>query len=274
MNKLLSAILGLNTVSTSYQVVPPMTLLSAPSTGSVVGTLTAGMIVTGLSVSSDGNWIQVSTSTGLTGWLPAIYLVPSVPVPTPTPTPLPTGSVDEMWYLKDYEEIPMDANVGSFNALGGHGQNNWVQLGPVEIAWIQSLCPDNAALWDGWASANKGTIYIHSDTPGTVNWPIILMCSAGVNYDRQKIHVVEYSADHSQFRCEGIPQMSDYSSITLANHPWLFGAAYSCFGNGKYRLSANGKLFYMPIFDPMGGFKTSKGALGLWYPVSYLYSKL
>ena len=57
----------LSAISPTYQILPPLTLLSAPNSGTVIGTVTAGMSVNGVAVSSDGQWIQISTSTGMTG---------------------------------------------------------------------------------------------------------------------------------------------------------------------------------------------------------------
>ncbi len=63
-------------VSAAYQVTAnALNVRSGPGVSNPsIGTLTLGNIVTGLALSSDGSWIQIQSSYGLTGWCSAAYL--------------------------------------------------------------------------------------------------------------------------------------------------------------------------------------------------------
>jgi len=180
----------------------------------------------------------------------------------------------EIWTLKTQAELKMPkVKVGTFNAVGGHGQTNWVQLGNTEMDWIKSI-GDNLKLWTR-VYTPKGSIYLSLKDKTIMNWPVILLASADPNkYDRQQIGVLQYNAKHTQFRAAGIPKCSSYNGYSLEEQPWLFPFAYSIYPNGSTGLTWNGMLFAMPIFDPEGGFKVSKGCKPLWYPVSYLYGQI
>ena len=181
----------------------------------------------------------------------------------------------EIWTLKNYQQIERDPKVGTFVAIGGHGQTNWLEVGPREIAWIKTI-GDNAKLWDRVNQKADGEIYIKVN-PLVSKWVIVLMGSAGdprKGYPPQQIEVLEYNVNKTLFRARGIPNLADYSNLNPETEPYLFGAAYSIYPNGTNGLTYGGLLFQMPIFDPLGGFKTSKGVFGLWYPVNFLGERL
>ena len=81
------------TVKAYYQVTATaLNIRSGPgTTNPVIGTLLQNAIVSGLTLSADGGWIEIRRSDGLIGWCSAAYLTPyNQPVPTPTPTLDPT----------------------------------------------------------------------------------------------------------------------------------------------------------------------------------------
>lgn len=181
----------------------------------------------------------------------------------------------EIWTLKNYQEAGKPApSVGNFVALGGRGQNNWLEFGPREIRFIQSI-QDNAKLWNWASNAPSGKVYLKINFLA-YKWPILLMSSADVSRPRNQVEVLEYKTANGQkwFRARGIPKLNDYSDLRPELEPYLFGMAYTIFPNGTYGLTKQGMLFQMPIFDPEGGFRTSKGVSPLWFPASLLRERL
>ena len=181
----------------------------------------------------------------------------------------------EIWSLKTQAELGMPkVKVGTFTAIGGHGQTNWLQLNNTEMAFIKSI-GDNLKLWTR-VYQKAGTIYLSiPKDPNHMNWPVILCASADpAKYIRNQIGVMEYSKNKSQFRAAGIPELPSYHDFSPELQPWLFHGAYTIYPNGGTGLTFNGMLFQMPIFDPASGFKTSKGCKGLWYPVKFLHERI
>jgi hypothetical protein len=99
----------------------------------------------------------------------------------------------EIWSLKTQAELGMPkVNTGTFTAIGGHGQTNWVQLGKTEMDWIKSI-GDNLKLWSR-VFAKRGTVYLSLPDHNLMNWPVILCASADpARYDRNQIGVMEYN---------------------------------------------------------------------------------
>ena len=181
----------------------------------------------------------------------------------------------ELWTLKTQAELKMPrVTVGTFAAIGGHGQTNWIELGHVEITWIKSI-EDNARLWSR-IYARHGTIYLSIPRDSLhMQWPVILIASADpAKYVRQQIGVMEYNKAHTQFRAAAIPELPNYNEYSPDKQPWLFHGAYSIYPNGSTGLTWSGMLFQMPLFDPASGFKTSKGCQPFWFPTNLLHEQL
>lgn len=203
------------------------------------------------------------------------------PLPIP-PVPIPSG---DLWYLKTLEEYSTPPKFnGSFAAIGGRGQDNWIEMQKNEIKFIQSV-GQNAQLWKWAATLNAGTIYIRFDEVNeTTLWPIILMSSRTNPLERQIVRVLETQKDNhvpSGISCliDAIPYQAngDYSAFSPDKHPEYWLKSWTAFQSGSYGASHNGMLFQMPIFAPMTGFKISntvKSIGGLWIDQNVLYGKV
>ena len=183
--------------------------------------------------------------------------------------------------------IPGPGTFDAFPLLNG-GTTTWVDLGTPDGPTVKFLLSlngeiggqpvDNTALWS-WASIRDRigiTLYgIVQSSPNSVyhvKWPIAVMASGSpAMYPRNHFAVDDYLGEYAKLA--GIPMMDDYSALTL---DFLYqngygGAAYTLAGGN--RLSANGKLFFVPYFS--GGFNTSKGFDGsLWISLKYLGNKI
>jgi hypothetical protein len=203
--------------------------------------------------------------------------------------------ISDLWEVKTMQEAnAKPSNPATWAGLGlkNGGITTWVDLWKLDyptVKWLQSIkgtvdgIPvDNGALWS-WASKYIQTgvvlyniLRTNKISPWHCHWPIVMLSSALPNYRRQKVAVDAYSSDGKWARLAGIPCMADYSKLTLdfmiANG--YGGLAYTAYSNGQYRLSSNGKLFFVPYFS--ANFPAySAGFDGqLWCSMNYLYNKI
>lgn len=188
---------------------------------------------------------------------------------------IPIGLYD----LKTLEELnPTNPKFnGSFNAIGGRGQTNWVRLMKNEINFVKSVGV-NGQLWN-WAASDAGTLFIHrTDSVPYVDDVLILLSSAVINgiVDRQVIRIKDVTPDDKWVLVDAIPFQADgdYSAYTPDLHPEYWLKAYSAFTSHTYGPSHNGLMFLYPLFDPMSGFKisaTAQGIGGYWVSSSVLH---
>jgi hypothetical protein len=172
---------------------------------------------------------------------------------------------------------------GSFSQIGGRGIDDWLQLGPAEIA-VTFAQVQNKRL-ENWAVnySGSGVKLYYNGTPTTMNWGILLMSSAAPipPYVRQKVNVLKFSPDHAWALIDAIPYQAsgDYSAFTPDKHPEFWLWAYTDFKNGGYGPShtfpdGTDATFLMPLFDPASGFKVSSSAKshgGFWVDARILY---
>jgi hypothetical protein len=74
-------------------------------------------------------------------------------------------------------------------------------------------------------------------------------------------------------RIGGIPKRSDYSEYSLQSTPWYFHRVYCVYQNTRLGDTPAG-VIYMPLFDPAGGFKVSKGTQQLWLDGAWLKTQI
>lgn len=189
------------------------------------------------------------------------------PPPPPEPSPQP---IADLWTLKTLDEAGVPHN-GSYASFGGHGRTNAILLRKPETDLIRRIAP-NSELWN-WAVAPSGRLYISTDDPNQIWWPVVVMSSTPT--DRQIVHVLNLIDGNTVVaRLEGIRQSKDYSQYDPDKQPWLFAKCYTGFKGGGFGPSHNGKTFIMPLFDPRGGFPIKAGTMDFWIPAALLKEKI
>jgi hypothetical protein len=137
---------------------------------------------------------------------------------------------------------------------------------------------NNKAAWS-WASKYDRTgvtlyniVRTNKKSPYHVHWPIVALASPGRDYPPQRMAIDSYTHDGLYARLAGVPYMTDYSKLSfdflLANG--YGGLAYTYYGNGVYRLSTNGILFFVPYFSRNFPYYSAGFHGELWISKSYL----
>lgn len=140
----------------------------------VVGTLVFNEVVTAIGVNADATWRQIRSSSGLTGWASAQYLVLAT---TPGPTDPPADEVTGNWYRA----------TGTVNVRDGAG-TNYTAIGSLsKDEVVEALSANSDQSWirfrrvDGWAAWAPVTFLANvGKTPNTVKQNLF----KGVTYHR------------------------------------------------------------------------------------------